>query len=350
MKFALIDLGSNTSKVMVSERTALKNEIPFRVLSQSSYSCRLLPSCDQSKRVIEKGMLDRLLHCLQQIRSQLSDQSVERIEAVGTAAFRLADNALEVVEQIYLKTGISVRVLSGSEEAQAVARGLLCDPELSQWDQFVAFDLGGGSLELLEVEGRALTLADSLPLGAVALSQLFPGDGSRCLTKDDQIKVRSQVRSHLSRSPFSASGKNHRMAAAGGTMVYLRRILEKRVMKTPNSVLLVSDVQTLTEEVSMLCEDDRSSAFPDLPKDRADVFPFGLLAALEVMDFFQVDRLTHSYHNLRHGLTAEFFENATHHLQANQEKERAAEHPNSGGSSPYPSKSSSPDIQSSGIE
>ena len=55
--------------------------------------------------------------------------------------------------------------------------------------------------------------------------------------------------------------------------------------------------------------EQRIFKFPELPADRADIFPAGLLSVECVMNFLGVTQMTHSYYNLRHGLISYYAEN-----------------------------------------
>ena len=78
-----------------------------------------------------------------------------------------------------------LHILSGNEEAALIAEGLLQDPQLSGCDSFQAFDLGGGSPELIQIEDRCPTLNNSLPLGVLSVSnQLTSGNQFPLSAKD----------------------------------------------------------------------------------------------------------------------------------------------------------------------
>ena len=86
--------------------------------------------------------------------------SVEHLIAAGCPATGSNQNELsEKLGQI----GVKLRILSGEEEARYVSLGLLSDPVVSNQKDFVGFDLGGGSLEVIGIRNRIPTSFHSLP-------------------------------------------------------------------------------------------------------------------------------------------------------------------------------------------
>src|SRR5262249_51177946 len=97
---------------------------------------------------------------------------VERVRAVATSAVREAENGAAFVRRTRRETGLTVKVVSGLEEARLIFRaahhalGLEGGPHL-------LLDVGGGSVELVLVhDGRPIWLR-SLPLGAARLTERF---------------------------------------------------------------------------------------------------------------------------------------------------------------------------------
>ena len=54
--------------------------------------------------------------------------------------------------------------------------------------------------------------------------------------------------------------------------------------------------------------EERINQYPEIPPDRADIFPYGLLTVIEIMKYLGADQITHSFHNLRYGLMYDLME------------------------------------------
>jgi exopolyphosphatase/pppGpp-phosphohydrolase len=182
-----------------------------------------------------------------------------------------------------------------------VADGLQTDPNLSHFESFLALDLGGGSLELIETTNGETKQAISLPLGAVAIASQSNISLKSPLPQELLFELRTYIEAqlHLQASKFSQSP--HPLIGCGGTLVFLRLLLGDSNGKDSSKICL-SDLELIMQKMFSLSLEDRIAGFPRLPADRADVFPFGLLTVACAMKYLGYKRLTHSFHNLRHGL------------------------------------------------
>ena len=117
----------------------------------------------------------------------------DRIHAVATSAIRDAANRDEFLERAHAATQLHIEILSEDEEARL---GYLAAINTSTLRDGLVLELGGGSLQLVEVQDRRATAAWSLPLGAVRLTERFlPGDGPA--KKKDLQRLRAYVHGAL---------------------------------------------------------------------------------------------------------------------------------------------------------
>src|SRR5690606_13661053 len=65
-------------------------------------------------------------------------------------------------------TGVEVSLLSGPEEAHLSAMGVLSG--IHEPDG-IAGDLGGGSLEVVDIQGKQIGLGETFPLGGLRLEE-----------------------------------------------------------------------------------------------------------------------------------------------------------------------------------
>lgn len=122
----------------------------------------------------------RMAHALETLRvfaafCATSGISLGEVEAVATSAIRDAPNGGEFVERARRETGLPIRVVSGEEEA---LYSYVAAVNSTSMTDGIVLDLGGGSLELVEVRERRAGAIASWPLGAVrATDRFLPGDG-----------------------------------------------------------------------------------------------------------------------------------------------------------------------------
>ena len=100
------------------------------------------------------------------------NKGYERIEAVATSAVREARNGGEFLDHVAQQTGLTVRVITGAEEARLIFLGVRNTIALPEQPTMVV-DVGGGSVELIVGNRETIFHAKSLKLGAIRLNDLY---------------------------------------------------------------------------------------------------------------------------------------------------------------------------------
>ena len=88
-RIAIIDIGSNSARVMVFERDASNH---LRLLAGSRAPLRLVRDVDERSQLTERTMA-RAMEALRDFKAIATGSGVARITAVATAAMRDAGNA-----------------------------------------------------------------------------------------------------------------------------------------------------------------------------------------------------------------------------------------------------------------
>ncbi|WP_313434840.1 Ppx/GppA family phosphatase [Novosphingobium sp.] len=162
-KRAIIDIGSNTVRMVVYNGPP---RAPVVILNEK-VNARLGRDLGKTGAINEKSMKAALV-ALARFAGLLRLLDVRDVECVATAAARDASNGqvfLDAVRQF----GLSPRLLSGEEEARASATGVIA---AFPGAHGIAADLGGGSLELVEIADGRSTGGITLPLGTLRLPDL----------------------------------------------------------------------------------------------------------------------------------------------------------------------------------
>jgi exopolyphosphatase/guanosine-5'-triphosphate,3'-diphosphate pyrophosphatase len=255
----------------------------------------------------EEGMA----RALEAIRTLLADADTHGAQArllVATSAVRDATNGAEFRDRVRLATGQEVRILSGTEEANLIGRGLTSDPGLRHLRAFYVFDLGGGSLECLAFSDRAVRQAVSLPLGCVRLTEKFVADSAAPLTPSAQAQIAAHVRTQLASASFAFSLPSGSAAVGtGGTVACARAILGAKhgvPFHQTTSAVTRAELRELLDWIGGLPLAARRE-IPGLPPARADVFPAALATLDAVAEIGGITAFHHSLCNLRYGLAAE---------------------------------------------
>jgi exopolyphosphatase/guanosine-5'-triphosphate,3'-diphosphate pyrophosphatase len=163
----VLDVGSNSIRLVVFEHDG---RAPVPVFNEKVL-------CGLGRGVATTGLLDDSAMAdahrnLARFAEVAKSMGVGRLIAVATAAVREAGNGPAFVAEVRRRTGVRLAILSGEEEARTSALGVLSGTPDADG---VMGDLGGASLELVDIgSGRTRTQA-TLPLGPLALTELADG-------------------------------------------------------------------------------------------------------------------------------------------------------------------------------
>ncbi len=123
----------------------------------------------QTTGLLTQEAIDTALKALVRFRALCDIQHVSKIWAIATAACRDARNGRAFIAEATRICGVPIEILSGKREAQLTALGVVSG--IHKPDGLVG-DLGGGSLELVDVHGARVRHGLTLPLGGLALQDI----------------------------------------------------------------------------------------------------------------------------------------------------------------------------------
>jgi exopolyphosphatase/guanosine-5'-triphosphate,3'-diphosphate pyrophosphatase len=300
---AVIDIGSNSIKVLVAARSADGRLVAKKL---RTIEARISAGLSAAQPKLGAEGMSRGVAAVAELALDAQAFSPEKTIVVATSAVRDAANGAEFCAKVKEKTGLEVRILSGDEEAELIGRGLLCDALLAGEQDFYVFDLGGGSLECLAFQHRKVAQAASLPLGCVRLTEKFVPEPTAPFPAEAQTAIVAHVRAALSAAGFSLAV--HAVAVGtGGTLTTVRAILAARdgkVLDAVSPLLTTVQLREMLQAVGSLPLAERKK-IAGLPPGRADVFPAALATLIAVADLGGFEAYRHSVYNLRWGLAAE---------------------------------------------
>ncbi|MFT4027259.1 MAG: exopolyphosphatase [Novosphingobium sp.] len=160
---AIIDIGSNTVRLVIYGGSPRAPTVLFN----EKVTARLGKGVGESGLLGNKAMASALA-ALGRYAAILKATGVTRVETVATAAARDAANGAEFLVAVKA-LGLSPRLLSGQEEAETSAWGVLA---AFPGAHGIVADLGGGSLELTDIEGDRCEHGVSFPWGSLRLKAL----------------------------------------------------------------------------------------------------------------------------------------------------------------------------------
>ncbi|WP_430913545.1 exopolyphosphatase [Methylobacterium sp. sgz302541] len=197
---AIIDIGSNSVRLVAYDGltrapTSLYNE---KVL------------CGLGRNVLTTGRLNeeavrRALAALARFRVLCNTMGVSRLFVLATAAARDAENGPAFLAAAEAACGESIQLLSGRREAELSAMGVISGFHAPDG---VVGDLGGGSLELVDVRGSVIGQGVTMPLGGLALQDLSGGSLKKAtkIARENLKKAEPQLETLRGRSFYAVGG------------------------------------------------------------------------------------------------------------------------------------------------
>ncbi len=168
--FAAIDIGSFELSMKIFEFTK-KN--PMREIDHIRYRIDL-GSDTYSRGKIEYEKVDELCRILREFRNIMDSYQVVDYVAYGTSAIRETDNTFIILDQIRIRTGFEIQVLSNSEQRfldykSIASKGETFTKIIEKGTAIV--DIGGGSIQLSLFDKDSLVTTQNLRLGVLRMRE-----------------------------------------------------------------------------------------------------------------------------------------------------------------------------------
>ena len=225
------------------------------------------------------------------------------VDAVATSAVRDAENRDVFLSRAKEISGLDIRVLSREEEARY---GYLAAVNSTTLADGVVLDLGGGSLQLVQVRGRLSAESSSWRLGAVRMTERFlPDDGP---ATDKQLKrLRAHVAGKLATAPWLPRSGS-RLVGLGGTVRNLAAAAQRAAGQPTFSIqghcMTRDELEGLITTLAALPAAERKSV-PGVKPGRGDLILAGAVVVAEVLEAGGFDAIEATEAGLREGV---FFE------------------------------------------
>jgi len=295
----VMDIGSNTARCVVFDASASGT---VRAVYETKDAPRLGSGTGADGSLAPEAMV-RGVATVRRFARTIRSLKVAKTLAVATSAVRDAPNGPEFVRDVARTTGVTLRTISGTEEAHYAYLGLASAWELSN---DLVCDLGGGSLQLAEVRDGALRNSVSLPLGVLRLSQRFFDHDPPKRREYDALQ--NHVRDTLASVLEAFGGARYRLFGVGGTVRSLARAAiefrEYPVRRVHGYPLYGSDIEALEELLGEMPSARRRS-IPGIGGDRADVVLAGIVVFSELLRAVKADRIIVSGTGIREGIALE---------------------------------------------
>jgi exopolyphosphatase/guanosine-5'-triphosphate,3'-diphosphate pyrophosphatase len=312
-RYAVIDVGTNSVKFHIGERTAAGG---WRRVVDRAVPSRLGEGLSETGR-LNPGPIQRTVEAIAEMTEEATRHSVVAVAAVGTAGLRMAPNAAELIDAARARCGVTVEVLSGEKEAQLAylaaksGLGLASEP-------VVVFDTGGGSSQLTFGHGDQVDEQFSVDVGAVRFTERYGLAGvvseaelaaalraidAGLARLDARLAARQDAREDTRRPPAAVIGMGGAVTNLAAVKLGLAPYDPDRVQGT---VLRLDDIDGQIEMFRTRSTPERAEIV-GLQPQRADIILAGACVVRTILAKLGAQSLTVSDRALRHGVLADRF-------------------------------------------
>lgn len=289
MKYAIIDIGSNSMRLTVYSVEKDSFTILFKDKTMAG-----LANYIEHGTLTEEG-IRRAGTVLLSFAKTLEHLEITNISAFATASLRNVHNTHQATQELSDMVGFPIQVLSGEEEATFGYVGAMQDTDM---DSGLFVDIGGASTELVEFEHSQVNQASSYPIGSLKLyrdcvKQILPGKGS-------YHRMEKALQRELGHLPSNDLPCGQIAAVGGSARAALK--LARTVFQLPQTCRTVTAVQ-LDEVFALLRSDQRTVAdliLKAAPERLHTLIP-GLMILRHVVRTFEANEVIVSRYGVREG-------------------------------------------------
>lgn len=285
----VIDIGSNSVRLVIYEGAVRSPAILFN----EKVLCGLGRSVASSGKLGDEPVA-RALAALKRFRAILNVRRVKTTRVLATAAARDAADGPDFIRLAEAACGSKVEILTGEQEAHFAAAGTIMGFPGADG---IAGDLGGGSLELINIVDGSLRDAISLPLGGLRLIDV---------TGDRMDRALPLIDAELDRVPFLAQGKGRQFFAVGGSWRSFARV---HMEETGYPLHVMHGYSLSPAQIFDFAGDLRRAkkltslpSADELARARRDVLPYAALILERLVRRMQPSNAVISVFGIREGL------------------------------------------------
>lgn len=299
---AVIELGTSAIRMAIGESDGSPD---VRVLEQ------LVRGVSLGKDTFTTGEIQRktLQECIRVLKSyrrklrEYQCTETRYIRVIATSAVREAINRLDVLDRIYIATGLAVELIDDAEISRVTylgVRPLLCDESIATGATTVVVEVGGGNTEVLVLKGKDIMHAQPYRLGSLRLQQLLlQSETSRW---DSEHIMTGQIDRTLEPLlDLIPTGKSPEIVALGGDMRFAAKLLHLDPQQEKLTRLPVAQLRALTEKLLPMSVDGIMQKY-HIELSQAETLVPALLANLRLAELLKADYLLVTRFNLRDAL------------------------------------------------
>ena len=307
MHLGIVDLGTNSIRLFIYNIVGSSRP---EICYQEKHMVRL------GKDVYSTGKLNKqsklsTMESLKNFKKACNEFNVVQVNAVATSAARVAKDAPRFFNKIKEDIGFDFRIISGQEEAEYIARGVIENNSLPA-GPLLLMDIGGGSTELSLTEGHTIHWSDSLTIGAAGGQQNFlkeypPKKGSIKKLKQHILDLLCSEMHHHPEDPIVKA------IGSSGSIRALARIM--REDRDEEGEFTINQLKSFVSEIKNL-KLKQIIKYPGMEERRADIILSASILLFTLLEHFKIGSVKTTRFALKDGILSEFVSNSSKHNRA----------------------------------
>jgi len=301
-KAAVIDLGTNTFHLLMVEMSdngfdmIYKEKVPVKI-GQGGIS----------NNMITPEAQERAFHTIGHFKHLIEGEKIRKIYVFATSAVRSASNQGEFVREIQKRFGLKVNVIDGDHEAQLIYEGIKFSGTLNA-TRSLMMDIGGGSVEFIIGDDKAILYKQSFEIGGQRLLDLVPYHDPILPSEMDELKKYLDIQL----VPLFEAIKNldpTQLIGASGTFdtltdMYYASCQSPKTKEQRNFKLPRAAFENIFQQLILLNRAERLR-IPGMIPMRVDMIVVAVCLIKHVLEFFDVPEIICSTYALKEGVIAQ---------------------------------------------
>ena len=251
MKYGAIDIGTNAARLLIGEVLHDADRSFVKKISYTRIPLRLGDDVFSMGKVAAKKKMN-LINTMKAFQIITNIFEVSQVQAFATSAMREAANAGQIVLDIKGATGIDLKIISGTEEANVILNSIMLF-DLDPVFPMVIIDVGGGSTEINIFKDRENVVSKSFKVGAL---RILRGKFSEAVWSEMNEWIASYI----------VPGEKYALFGIGGNIKKAYKFL----VHGANKAAAYEELIKLKKQLESLTLSERMEKF-QLRPDRADV-------------------------------------------------------------------------------
>ncbi len=298
-KVAVLDLGTNTFNLLLVKITPSA----YYIFHNEKVPV-MIGKGGINQGVISADAQERALQALNYYKKIIDAENIHIIYGFATSAFRDASNGFAFREIIKEKTGLSINIISGEQEAEFIYKGVKTAFDIGG-DNSLTMDIGGGSVEFIIANRDEIAWKKSYNIGAQRLLDWFhiidpiPIDEINKLDdffEKELTELHDQIAKYQPKCLIGSSGTFDTLSE-----IYQHQINRFTKGDETELPLTTKGFEKIHQLIIHLNREDRLK-IPGMIEMRVDMIVVASCLVKYIIDHFNINQIRVSSHALKEGM------------------------------------------------